>query len=525
MSPVPPAFYRLVQHPSSRVTVWSKPPLLLIIADCSFLVLRCRHGAHQFGQFIHIARLLHVLIILQFLATALLALGGVEARKNKVRVSQWVSTDCSGQLSAKQFEIKLGECETVNAQSLKFHKPKKDKDLGWVGLAEDGRHNCQITTYSGPGCLHDNELRHYTVPSRFEECNNPSAGGVRSIKFTCGNAAPSDDLDDPITSTTTATYYSFAPDGRASAVRSTSTMTILKRGEPTAAAEVLEPRDVAGSRYGMKNVWMKHPWGGSPLCYECWYRHKKNTDKFECESGRDQTNSPCGARPDKSTLISTVTLPDTTVTSLISKLSFSGLCCRCHGKMLTSLLAGVAAETATTAAPSREVFDERSESKIVRIVHPFRNVETCAKAKWKHAGKDKQRVTLKGPASCKDVPQYPVKLVPSLSTTTVDGATRTLTRITMLPGTVSSYVPPTPSPSYVTVSTLVAVVAVVDSSTTTITMPTTTIPMPTSTTTITLPSSTSTVTLTTVAVVTASSTSSDAPTLSRAAAIADLWNQ
>jgi hypothetical protein len=283
--------------------------------------LRYRHGAHQCGEFIDIALLLLLLIVAQFLATALIALGGVEAKKDKVRVSQWISTDCSGHLSGKQSHVEMGDCMAVNAQSIKFHKSGKDKDMGWVGLANDGRHTCKITTYSGIGC-NDNALSQHLVPDRFEECIRDSRRGIRSIKFTCDSEPVSASSGSTITSTSTSTHYSFLPDGRATQVRETFTTTRpgkylenWQRAEPTAVADTLEPR---GGRYAAKGVWMKHPWGGQPLCYECWLTKKKNTDKFECESGGDSICN--GPRPDMSTSLSIVSIPGTTVSTTMSKL-------------------------------------------------------------------------------------------------------------------------------------------------------------------------------------------------------------
>lgn len=34
-------------------------------------------------------------------------------------------------------------------------------------------------------------------------------------------------------------------------------------------------------------------------------------------------------------------------------------------------------------------------------MHPFLGVSTCAKATWKHPGKDNQKIILKGPHKCK----------------------------------------------------------------------------------------------------------------------------
>ncbi|KAF2652157.1 hypothetical protein K491DRAFT_719168 [Lophiostoma macrostomum CBS 122681] len=395
-----------------------------------------------------------------FVATAFLALGGVEA-SDKVRVSQWISTDCIGDLARKQDEFKLGKCESINAQSFKLHYPEKNRHGRWV----NSRPGCVVTTYSTAGCVGGTEVGTFPIPEDFEECKRPSPGGVRSLKFTCGSKAK---LKGSVsTSTYTLSSYSLGPDGRASNVQSTITSTLkgsskfdVQRGEPTAVADPLEPRGASARKYEMKGVWMKHPWAGSPVCYECWLAKKGNKDKFECEAGRDHSDSICGApRPDQYVVTQTRSIAGTTVTTTMT---------------------GIA--VIATPAPLHGALDERSTKKRVWIQHPFSGVMTCGKAKWKHAGKDKQSIIIKGPESCRDKEQYPVNLSPSVATRTISGVTSTFTSITLVSGTISTIVVPTlalPTTSYSSTST----------ATVTISLPTV------------------------------------APSNSRVAAVADLWNQ
>jgi hypothetical protein len=284
----------------------------------------------------------------QILASALLAIGRVDARKSQVSFSQWVSRDCSGHLAHGEKAVNLGTCHETNAQSIRLHVPKKRKYFdSWLSAVNSGQAECFVTAYSGVGC-HDSEIAKQTfpVPASFEQCQS-LASGIRSIKFHCENRGAAQSTNAtyvsiyPVTSydivssdrMPTATGYITSATvtgllsmstGYVTTVATVATLAIItpRAESPESSGSTLETLETraAEAKHDFKNVWYLHPWGGNAICFQCWLRHKHNKDKFECESAESNTEVRCPLpAPDKNVVMFTSIVTPTPAIESMSK--------------------------------------------------------------------------------------------------------------------------------------------------------------------------------------------------------------
>ncbi|KAF2751268.1 hypothetical protein M011DRAFT_455305 [Sporormia fimetaria CBS 119925] len=148
------------------------------------------------------------------------------------------------------------------------------------------------------------------------------------------------------------------------------------------AEQMEEMEEMAEGKHEEKNVMYKHPWGGNPICYHCWRRHKHNDYKFKCVAP-ERHDYACSRSTTTVTKTRLYGAPTATVTT--THLSSGGVF------PITTIGGGYGEDRR---------LEERREKKIVRLTNPYTGESTCAKAKWKHEGKPSQEVSLKGPHKC-----------------------------------------------------------------------------------------------------------------------------
>ncbi|KAF2714719.1 hypothetical protein K504DRAFT_528998 [Pleomassaria siparia CBS 279.74] len=371
-----------------------------------------------------------------FAIAAILAFSGVDAARNKVRLYQFTNLECQGHPVGKQSELVMGKCRKIGALSVMVQHPKKDKNAKWMGDVNNGKHECFVSLYSGPGCLDDAvswtdktrlgyAVRTLPVPGEFEHCSplreskepEDFYGSIRSAKFHCEKPGHLGKVVDA-TKTIHVTSYSFDDYKTPHPYTYTSTVTAPVWSYPdTGSRPSLEPRgDVLSSwkskassvvadltsqvpdavssatsflnhrkpHYNRKAVWLKHPWTGGEECFECWTTGHSIRDSFKCESGPN-TNVDCGKVPERDLANPEYWTTDSATSTTTASLEVNN----------TTML------HPPTPLPAPGL-QERSEKKIVRLQNPFDHYGTqvCAKAKWKHAGKRNQRVEIKGPKKC-----------------------------------------------------------------------------------------------------------------------------
>ncbi|KAF2875140.1 hypothetical protein BDV95DRAFT_486998 [Massariosphaeria phaeospora] len=181
--------------------------------------------------------------------------------------------------------------------------------------------------------------------------------------------------------------YSILPDGLVSEFNHTTAITMTSWMYPRAATITPDPlaEATAGAhldprkkkkQYNLKAVWMKHPWTGSHICYNCW--HKKNTavnsDKFLCRSGPEHTLL-CGEAPEIASV---------------------------HTSHVTSTVTTTQLVEATTVAP----LQERSSHQAVLFHHPWvSDVIVCGDSEWENKGQSDSEIRLQdieAANKCKD---------------------------------------------------------------------------------------------------------------------------
>ncbi|KAF2270105.1 hypothetical protein CC78DRAFT_191486 [Lojkania enalia] len=255
------------------------------------------------------------------LVAGLLALSGVDCRKDKVRISQWVNAKCEGHTAPeKQLEPKDGQCVNMDTASIRFHAPLKSKYAGWIHEADHGI-QCGAIVYDKPNCpsVDNNKAFHKTdinLPAALENDCVALPSTIKSVKFMCGNVFPPPDaysrvrvhtatswhLDDsnrPVPS-----VYRVMESVTGLTVAATSAVqAISPRNEPALEAasessqdDTEEEREIAETKHHRKLMWLNHPFAASLLCFECWTKHEKKFKKFKCESGMD-TAMDCGPNP------------------------------------------------------------------------------------------------------------------------------------------------------------------------------------------------------------------------------------
>ncbi|KAF2001598.1 hypothetical protein P154DRAFT_619266 [Amniculicola lignicola CBS 123094] len=438
----------LNHHTGSCIGFFGRCDLLEYRFPSITAVLRWHHGPNRLGTSTLPCPSLHMLITPpQILSVALLALGGAEARKDKIRISQWSTSDCSGHVSTKQIEPKSGDCKNIDARSVKFHAPKKGKHQKWVDDINSGeKKDCWVEAYREKNCKSHLESGEdwdlFRLPGGFGECEDLGEEyAIRSIKFECKNkeGRPSA-MHHVYPVTEVKTSWSAAPGNSYSAGLYTtvynSTLwyypypTATKGAhfqpspspEPRIAEPRVEPRAASKERhYNAKGVWLKSPFTDNELCFHCWTKDRENPGKFECQSpGPVQDlkgDQACGPAPSTNpaywayethTLNFTKTLyiqPHTTVTISPPVVAYV---------VTTMTKYVVPAATPAEAVPRNANaagftledaalnpgltygdFEERSEKETVLLQHPFAaGIETCAKAKWKDAGERDQKIEL-----------------------------------------------------------------------------------------------------------------------------------
>ncbi|KAF2794365.1 hypothetical protein K505DRAFT_361134 [Melanomma pulvis-pyrius CBS 109.77] len=342
-----------------------------------------------------------------FVTAALLALTGVDAAKDKVRIFQFTDPSCNGHPVGKQFEIKRDECRTIDATAVKIQRPKKNKDLKWLDFVNKGHQECFVVVYGQPGCPDNaerDEFRRISVPVDFEKCSSdfevPSKDPyhpARSVKFQCAPPGRYGALYN-VTQTLYVTAYTMDAWNTPHASVYTTTVTAPRWSYPPPGPS-LEPRveqsikphvEARGTHWNKKGVWLKHAWAGGEECFECWTKKASLTSDFECEAG-PKTSIDCGPRPADDPKFWTTTSPTTAV----------GMVTTTHIKTVVKVIDSTTTSyiTANASTPNMQ---ERSEKKYVKFDHPFiAGDKTCAKAKWHHAGDSrKQRIEIKGPKKC-----------------------------------------------------------------------------------------------------------------------------
>jgi len=216
---------------------------------------------------------------------ALLALGSVDAKKHKLRVSKWVNDKCDNHPSGgKQLELKKDKCHVLDGNSIKVQQHNKEKFSKWINSGED----CYVTVYDQYGCI--GAGRNIDVPADFEKCT-PVDNHASSLKFWCTNNHGWEHRAFNTTAVVPRTSYSIDGEGHAHPSEYSTTMTtsgvslgaanMVARAESTANATIEE----RGKQYDIKGMWAKHPWTGSDICYKCWTTKHLHFGKVECRSG------------------------------------------------------------------------------------------------------------------------------------------------------------------------------------------------------------------------------------------------
>ncbi|KAF1970834.1 hypothetical protein BU23DRAFT_203709 [Bimuria novae-zelandiae CBS 107.79] len=329
------------------------------------------------------------------LAVALLALGGVEAkRQDKVSYSLHVGETCDGHpLSGGLSDLALDECHSISAGGIRFHKHRKNKNGKWLDKANSGMIQCYGTLYNGFGCLPENHVRDIALPKDFEKCNSVHSVDDSSVRFSClpnpeYNGYPTKkEVNLPVTS------YSIAADGKAHPSVHTTLFNATQHVYQTdfdatendtviaAAAHAdfsdeasLEPR----GKHNVKGKWMKHPWTGSLICYKCWTKHSDSYWNFRCHSGNGHKNDiDCGPKP-------TFLPPPGTLTTVTLAKTIT---------LYTTSTVHLPMEPHSTAA-----LEKRSEHIPVTFQNPWLPGEdVCADAEWEKQGKPNSEIRLQHP--------------------------------------------------------------------------------------------------------------------------------
>jgi hypothetical protein len=129
-------------------------------------------------------------------------------------------------------------------------------------------------------------------------------------------------------------------------------------------------------------VWMKHPWSGSTICYECFTKEADKLDWVKCFS-RANEEWNCGPRP----LTITTTEISSTMTTVTESVVNPGT------KMFTT----TATLPAVNPLPSfPQPLQPRSWHKSVRFSLPWRGgfVQMCADAEWEKRGRPNTEIRL-----------------------------------------------------------------------------------------------------------------------------------
>lgn len=315
-------------------------------------------------------------------AFALLAFGIVDA-KDKVAFSQYDNEDCDGHPQDGFTNLRLrngqSDCKDVTARGIKFHKSLRNRWNGWIDDASHGTSKCWANLYEDHGC--EGESVSVSLPQQFQQCI-PLEELQYSVKFFCregGWDAVQKEIHLPITS------YSIAPDGKAhpsvytTAINVTVTDYHTKalptkkpafhldpRGEPI-HKPIVKPR----ADYNIRNVWMKHPWTSSDICYHCYTDHEASWDDWRCESSVAGTNRvSCEDKPAPSPETSTHVVTHTTDASIY----------------FTSI-------DQINEPPMAMM--ERSEHLPIVMKSPWTEGLVCGQAKWKHMGDDDEKIRIK----------------------------------------------------------------------------------------------------------------------------------
>jgi hypothetical protein len=167
-----------------------------------------------------------------------------------------------------------------------------------------------------------------------------------------------------------------------------------------------------------KGVWMRHPWASSLMCYECYTKSAKNTEKFECRSGPKNAVS-CGEMPNPDTATTTTIYPTQTV--------------------------------AVVAGQPVAQLEKRSWHKKVEFPHPwFPGTTVCADAEWEKRGQKKNEIRLQHPKSNKKHCNNPEDIGVEQCIMTAIGPTQTV-YVTLAPPRFTTITVTPPSPSTLTV--------------------------------------------------------------------------
>ncbi|KAF2678135.1 hypothetical protein K458DRAFT_436048 [Lentithecium fluviatile CBS 122367] len=339
------------------------------------------------------------------IVATLLAFGGVDAKKNMVRVTKWVNEECDGHpMGGKQLELKEGKCHYLNGGSIRVHQHNKGKYNKWLL----GDKECSVIVYDEPGC-HGISKTDISVPEKFEDCF-PLNNKASSLKFWCEDSPGWVTREFNTTTVLPRTSYSIDDNGRAHPTPYSTTITtsgqslasysLAARAEPTGNATL----DARKHKYEEIPFWAKHPWTGSDICYTCWTKKKLNYGKIECRSGPKWDMSCSKAPPHVSaTASSTIEATKTAEFFFTITNQFTGIRTALEAatttnpqiSTITNQVTGIrtARKAVTTTNPELE---KRSRHTPVIVENPYvEGLLMCADAEWEKEGKvEKQEIRL-----------------------------------------------------------------------------------------------------------------------------------
>jgi hypothetical protein len=215
---------------------------------------------------------------IQLLLAALVVLNGAYA-KQKAYLTEWENSECFGHPVDKQHKLKRDHCVNFSAGSFKIHPYKKKHDI-----------DCNVYVYASKDCSGEYAYD-LSTPEEFGKCNIVSSAqglGAGSVKLQCPKHKSRADNDtSPATATITSPATATITSPATATITSYAAATVTSYVVPSPSSDddtIVGPRTPGSMRHNKKLQWMKHPFAGSAICYECFTKKENNFDKFECYS-------------------------------------------------------------------------------------------------------------------------------------------------------------------------------------------------------------------------------------------------
>ncbi|KAH3957081.1 hypothetical protein HBI23_132430 [Parastagonospora nodorum] len=324
-------------------------------------------------------------ILLSALLSALTTSVGAKSKGDQVRLYQWTSDKCNDMPKGGNIDVKRNECVNIEGRSF---RPKIDtKRQKWLDEVNDGNLQCALVIFDQSNCPEQDQADSIMyLPHDIDECyTSPTTYSVGSVKFLCAPATVNHNVTSTYTSTSTATSWSIGSDDQVTPVTHTSTLystsTISKVASASMdisarAAEVRKKENVV-------SVWMKHPWSGSTVCYECYTKKSNDLGWVKCKARLNEAHM-CGPRPDENPGDKPATTTTTATTSTTTTVTQS------------TLRPGTQIETTTVKAPGAQPsLQARSWHKKVAFRSPWQKDQRyCADAEWEKRGKPNTEIRL-----------------------------------------------------------------------------------------------------------------------------------